>query len=267
MILVPRYLKPRITSGPLNVGRRGSRSKTASAYVPNAVDFDGTNDYLTRGAGLDGAADSKLVSGGFWLNCDVDDTTTYIFTGTTTLGGSTLRWRTTRTASELIQIIAQNAAGTLVLNVSSTAGGIVAAGGWYNVLFSFDLADTGKRHLYIADASDLATVSTYTDDSIDFTVADWGIGALPSGGNKFDGAISEPWLAPGYYIDFSVEANRREFITAAGAPAKSPATALANLSVTAAIILEGDAAGFGTNTGNGGDFTITGSLDDTTPPP
>src|SRR3546814_310645 len=45
----------------------GSASAAAAVYQPQGVNFDGTNDYLTRGGDLTGNADSKLVTGAFWF--------------------------------------------------------------------------------------------------------------------------------------------------------------------------------------------------------
>ena len=127
---------------------------------------------------------------------------------------------------------------------------------------SFDMSDTGKRWLYVNDVSDLATINTYTDDVIDFTVADWAIGANPDGNNKLVGDLAELWFAPGVYIDLSVVANRRKFRTAAGKPAYLGPTGAIPTGTAPLIYMSGATASWESNNGTGGGFTEHGALAD-----
>lgn len=233
---------------------------------PNAVGFDGTNDYATRGAGLTGAADSKLLSGSFWIKTNADGSQYYVVNAATAAGGGTARNLLHKGVSDLIGIQGNNSAGTIILNISTTANSVEAADGWVNVLFSVDLSDTAKRHIYINDVSDLATVTTYTDDTIDFTQADWGLGARPDGSNKLNGALAEVWYAPGQYIDLSIESNRRKFISASGGPVGLGNDGSAPTGTAPPIYMKDPAATFGSNSGTGGAFTVTGALEDVAPP-
>lgn len=172
-------------------------------YTAQGVFLDGTNDYLARGADLAGNADSKLLSGSLWAR-------------RASTGVAQRVWRSDGdalllifTAGDTFRAVAENAAGTTILNVETSA--ITSTTVWQHIMFSFDLTDTGKRHLYVNDAPDL-TVTTYTDDTIDFTRSDHGVGASDSGILKYHGDMADFWLAPGQYIDLSVESNRRKFI-------------------------------------------------------
>ena len=53
----------------------------APAYAANPVNFDGTNDYLTRGATLTGAADSKLMTISVWVRRTRSAVTEYLLNG------------------------------------------------------------------------------------------------------------------------------------------------------------------------------------------
>lgn len=230
-----------------------------SHFLANAVNFDGTNDYLVKSANLSGAADSKLLTGSVWLKAGADGTDGRVLNSTNTLAGTDSRIALIRSASNRFQITGTNAANSVILNVTSSANVIIVAAGWVHCLFSFDMSDTGKRHLYINDVSD-RTDTTYTDDTIDNTVADWAIGARPSAANKFNGDMAELWLQLGLYIDFSIEANRRRFITAAKKPAYLGPTGARPTGSAPIIFLSGATASWETNKGTGGGFTENGAL-------
>jgi hypothetical protein len=120
------------------------------------------------------------------------------------------------------------------------------------------------NHLYINDVDD-ENVLTFTDDTLDYTGGDWSVGARPSGNLKFDGCLSEFYFAPGQYLDFSLVANRRKFISPTGKPVQLGLTG--SLPTGTAPLMyhhldDGEAvANFATNRGTGGNFTITGTLD------
>jgi len=73
--------------------------------------------------------------------------------------------------------------------------------------------------------------------------------------NRYIGGMSNFYFST-TYTDFSVEANRREFVDALGKPVElDPALVSA-----AAVYLEGDYTAFGVNSGPGGNFTVNGAL-------
>lgn len=232
----------------------------SATYRASAVNFDGTNDYLTRGADLTGAADSKLLTGSFWLKMGADGGSNQrIFANATTLAGATNRLAINRIgASNVIRVQGMNAGGSTILQIDSTTA-VVVADGWVHIMFSVDLSDTGKRHLYRNGASDL-TVTTYTDDTMDLTVADASVGAQANAGNKLNADLADFALWYGVYVDLSVAGNRELFRSAAGKPVHLSA-AIAALG-TPTIRLEGPASGFHTNLGSGGGFTLNGALTD-----
>lgn len=233
----------------------------APDYAIDAADFDGTNDWMTRGAALTGAADSKRVSFSFWLAKDNVGTIGRIFSSGTAIGNTRFRFDTT--AANLIQIVGKNAANTTILDVSSSAHSVASA--WIHVLGSFDLADTAKRHLYINDVSELTTVTTYTDDTMDFaSPTNASVGAFTTGAGIINGGLAQLAICPGVYIDLSIEANRRKFISAAGKPVdlgSDGSTAFGSAALVLQNLADGGAAAdFATNAGTGGNFTITGTL-------
>ena len=227
--------------------------------VVDGADFDGTNDYMTRGGGLGGAADNKSgifsawvrLDGGNGAEMEILDAGNSVSDGVRFLRGST----------DKFQMVAFNAAGTLLVNIAP-AGTYQAGSEWRHILASWNLA-TPIATMYISDG-DLASGAP-TDDTIDYTESDWSIGANVSGGNKFNGAVAELYFAPGQYLDFSLVANRRKFISASGKPVHLGAAGALPTAIAPLVyqhLDDGEAvANFATNRGTGGNFTITGTLD------
>jgi hypothetical protein len=221
---------------------------------PVAAAFDGSSTWLKRNGGLTGVLDSKLWSFSVWLKladdvggvvCSAVDGVPNQRSGLTIIpGANRLNFR------------GYNSAGTVILSLSTST---LPQGRWVHVMGSVDLTNTAKRHLYVDDVSDM-TVTTYTNDVIDFTMTDWGIGAFPSGDSKLACEMADLWFFPGYYIDLSVEANRRKFITAARNPVALGAAGATPGGIAPFIFMSGDISAWHTNKGTGGGFTLTGTL-------
>ena len=230
--------------------------------IVDSADFDGTNDYMTRGAGLDGAADSKTGIMSVWCRVDGGDGAVRdILTAATTVAGGAIRFEIGIDTANKFFVVGRNSAATAILSLTSSAH--LAGATWFHVLMSWNLATAGARSVYVNDTDETSQV-TFTDDTIDYTWADWGIGAGPDASAKFNGCMAEFYFAPGQYLDFSIVANRRKFISGSGKPVYLGADGSAPTG-TAPIAYQRVADGaavatFATNLGTGGDFAITGTL-------
>ena len=237
---------------------------STGGFVVDSADFDGTNDYMTRGGGLTGAADSKLFTLSLFFRLDGGDgALQLLFSSTVTLGLNVPTFAIGRTAGNVIQVSGDNAAGSLILDIDSGANTYTAGATWHHLLCSCNMASSANSFLYIDDVS-VRNDATFTDDTLDFISGDWITGANAIGGNKFNGCLAEVYFAPGQYLDISVEANRRKFATASGAPVNIGSTG-ALPTGTAAIVyhhLDNDeaVANFALNRGTGGNFSVTGTL-------
>lgn len=232
--------------------------------VVDGADFDGTNDYMTRGAGLTGAADSKSGILSLWYRVDGGDGTfRTIIHGATTLAGTTSRFRVRHENDNTLLIVGVNAAGSTILSLPS-ATAYTAGATWLHILASWDLA-TAATHLYINGVDDKNSGSVLaTDDSIDYTLADWAIGAQASGGTKTNGCLAGVYLAPGQYVGFSNSYFLRKYLSRSGKPVHLGTTG-ALPTGTAPLIYQNlsdgeTVANFATNRGTGGNFSITGTL-------
>lgn len=229
----------------------------SGTYEPNAVKFDGANDYLTRGADLTGIADSKSGIFSAWLRIDNDTASTDKILANVT---ATQRFIVYRTAAYGLIIIGYNAVGASILSIRTNTPQL-ASSDWVHYLVSWDLA-TGATNIYRNDVSDKVQ-TTATNDTIDYATsgANWAVGSNTEGGQKFSSAISELYFAPGQYLDFSTESNRRKFIDADGLPVSLGADGSTPTGTAPAIYLKGDYSSFGTNSGTGGNFTVNGTLE------
>ena len=233
-------------------------------FRSNAVNFDGTNDYLNRGADLTGTADGKQLTFSGWVKVAINSTILRVMGAA--VSGSARFLVNRQGANSNVRIVGNNAAGTTILDILSTANSLVIASGWVHILGSVDLSDTGKRWLYINDVSDLATVTTYTNDTIDFTATEWNVGANSTGGAKFNGDMAEIWFHP-TYIDLSVETNRRKFITPILTPSYLGLSGEGPTGSPPLVYLSGPTDTWHLNKGSGGGFTENGALTDSTTSP
>ncbi len=233
---------------PQMITRRGPPS---GPYAANGVNFDGSNDYLTRGADLTGSVDSKLFSGSFWIKRGSISFWQWVYrvdgvrTGITTAFGSKY------------SIIGRNVSGDTILHFQTSA----LDSEWHHIMWSVDLADFDKRHLYVDDVSDL-TVDTAINQLIDFTRVNHAIGAQPDGTEKLTACLADVWIAPDQYIDLSVTANRRKFIDASGNPVDLGSNGAVPTGIIPRMFFSGATAGWETNLGGGGGFTKIGALTD-----
>lgn len=226
--------------------------------VVDGADFDGTNDYMNRGGGLTGAADSKLGIVSFWIRIDGGNgSSRYIFYRSS---GSIQNYIEIDSANK-IWMFFDDSTNSPVVQLSS-ASTYLASATWLHILASWDLANT-TGHYYINDVSAPGD-AIFTNNTIDYTLSDTEIGAAGTVG-KFNGCIADLYFAPGQYLDFSLVSNRRKFISASGKPVHLGTDG--SLPTGTAPIMyhhidDGEAvANFATNRGTGGNFTITGSLD------
>ena len=234
------------------LGFNPRRSKLASAgaapYAATPVNFNGST-HLTRGGALTGVADSKVWSGSVWLRNA--DTANFAGFFQSVNSRSALLYGIAPGTWDLFGLTA-TAATTLRLQFTGFADT-----NWHHLLWSFDLADAGGRQAYLDDATVGIIWDTFNNNEIDFTDTDYAIGANDVAGNStYEGDVADVWMRlGGAVIDFSVEANRRLFITAEGRPANPTGWPSG-----AQIQLHGAVDDWHIDKGGGGGFTEIGAL-------
>jgi len=239
-----------------------SLTATATPEVPgavNAIHFDGTNDYLTRGAQLSGAVDGQNILMSKWFKVDYAGGDNVFLRFLNAAGSEVrqMRWSDNKLAFRLASdaITLYSAKSDLLFNSVNNPG-------WHHLLFAAELDVTPVVQLYLDDVI-LATTETTgpTTGNIDFTpvAADWALGAEVDGGSKLFADLAEVYMAAGY-LDISLEANRRKFIDAAGKPVDLGSDGRLPTGTSPLVFFSGPTATWHTNKGSGGGFTEFGSL-------
>ena len=166
--------------------------------------FDGSTDYLSGNA-LTGITDTKkgtVVWVGRFANAASVTETILDNTGSA--------FRILRISTGNIQVVAENAAGTTILTMVATDAPLAAAG-TFVIMISFDLAVPGSGRIFVNNVSSTVSESTFTDDTIDYTVAEYRLGANISAGNKMTGDKYVIWFNETTNLEFNTESVRRKF--------------------------------------------------------
>jgi hypothetical protein len=206
-------------------------------------------DYLLRSSDLSGNFNGAVGTFSAWLRIDGGDG--YPLGAPMTILHAGLDFFVERTAGYALRVYARDVDDNVLMDFIST-GGISSGSKWHHLLASWDSA-FGLYHLYLNDEDRYFEISSELGN-IDYTQDAWAVGAETDGSLRFDGAIAELYFIH-YYFNFSVEANRRKFITAAKTPAYLGADGSTPASLTPILYLPN---GYNVNSGSGGNFTVNG---------
>lgn len=220
----------------------------------NAVDYNGSGDYLNKATDFTGLADSKTGIFSVWLRIDGGNSSQMFLL--TTGGSSPNAFYVQRTAGNVFEFRGRDTGGSGVL-LMSTVNSYTSSATWIHVLASWDLA-ASATHIYISDVSD-KTTTTATNTNINYTDAPWLVGSSAGIGSYWNGCMAELYFAPGQYLDFSNSANRRKFISALGKPVDLGIDGSTPTGTSPILYLKNPAATVGTNSGTGGNMTINGA--------
>lgn len=223
-------------------------------YRTGAVIFDGANDYLTRGAGLTGAADGQSWLMSFWINFQGGNGSRQSYFGADNA------WHASneKQADNTIRVQWLRSGGSDAINIE-TATTYTDASGWLHFIAS---GNGSTAHLYINGSDDQAGGGTVNAQNIDFTRSDWFLGALAGGSRLINAYLADFYFAL-EYLDISQAANLAKFISN-GKPVDLGADGSEPTGTTPIVFLRrapgAAAATFATNLGSGGDFSVTGAL-------
>lgn len=225
-------------------------------FRPRTAVFDGANDYLTRGAGLTGAAAGKQGTVSFWVRCGNDGSLERVLFSTNN------RFGVRKKGLNLLGITLDHDDGTDLLEMNTTTT-FTAASPTRHVIAAWDLG-AGLAQMYVDGAPD-ATISTGpVDDTIDYVDDDWAIGATTSGTQLLAGLLADFWFDT-TFLDLRYPQNRHKFRSYQGDPVNLGNTGervLGRPPLVYCSLRRGDAsaASFADNRGSGGGFTVNGAL-------
>lgn len=249
-------LAPVTFSGKSTLAGKVTLNAPVGPYTPNAVDFDGANDYMTRGADLTGNADSKVGTVSFWYKENEDDSAVNIIYSSG--NGAAAGLYIYRFSGSKIYIDGYNSAGTRqLIMVTDGASPFNVAAGWRHFMASWNLL-TGATHQFVDNVDQLGAL-TAVNDTIDYTQPNHSIGGYASGGSKITACAADIYINLAEYVDLSVAGNRAKFYSASALVDLGSNGSLPT-GTSPIIFMKGNAAGFNVNSGTGGNFTTTGTL-------
>ena len=229
----------------------------AAGFTANAVNFDGTNDWLTRGGALTGAVDNVNLLLSIWFNVTGGDGTFLRwFLGA---GGPILLSRD-NTNEIFFRIESPPGPVSLWQFTSDALFSTTSNPGWHHLLIAAELDVTPVGQIYLDDTPLAITeITVPTAGDVDWTDTDWSVGGTLVGNTLHKGDFSEFYLT-NEYLDISVEANRRKFIDAAGKPVDLGSDGSTPTDITPLVFFSGETVDWHTNKGSGGGFTENGAL-------
>jgi hypothetical protein len=233
---------------------------TEETIVAVPVNFDGTNDYLTR-AGLAAGADGRKGILSFWYQINAGDGAAQNVL-TLAASGST-KFALVRSSANRWAFTIRNAAGTdLITGTPFQTGTTMVAGvGWHHFIASWDL-DVGvaSLQLYIDKVDARSGTPTVTAGDIDYVTNQAAIGAAFAGTSKISMDLAEFYFNIAERIDLSVAGNLLKWNNAADKPANIGADGSAPTGTQPVIYLANPLATWQDNLGTGGNFTENGAL-------
>ncbi len=238
------------------------------SFVANAVTFNATTNYLSRGANLTGLANSTQGIFSGWFRVDGLDGALHEW-----VRNAGAFFNINRTAANKIRFTCLDSGGSTLLAFETSAS-LTTSALWFHVLASWDTnfsAGNKVSNLYLDGASN-KTVVTDAGAAANINYAsggaDWAIGADTGGLNLANSSFAELYFAPGQFLDFTNVSNQNKFrdpLTnrpiSLGADGSTP-TGTAPL-----VYLKSAGASYATNSGTGGNFTAHGTFSDASSSP
>lgn len=228
-----------------------------------AIDFTPASTQVRRVSPFAGVVDGHYGVFSAWIRLDAGDgAAQYVWdnaANSDTDGVRVFRW-----VDNTIQVIVWTTAPATAIYVK-TVGTYTASASWIHILVTWDVNETATlATMYVNDVEDCTTVTANeTAYPVDYTTASAYVADRTGGGAPLQGAIAEVFLDTEHYLDLSVEANRRKFISANGKPMHLGTNGGAPFGAPAAVYLHFDPneapANFLTNRGYGGNFELGGA--------
>jgi len=227
-------------------------------YVADAINFDGSTDYLRRTSDLTGQADGKKGIVSCWVNIlGGDGTTKTIYEG---YSDYAYNLPTMGTDNKYVFGV-QQGSGTIAFRVKSTTA-FTSSSGWHHLLCSWDM-NGPVSHLYIDDVNDEAGGTTESNTTLNYTHSALTVGSTSTAIQKWNGDMFDYYWNSSEYLDITQVANRRKFIDGNGKPVFLGDNGELPTGTSPILFLhldEGETVNnFAVNAGTGGNFTVYGT--------
>jgi len=232
----------------------------AGEITVDAVTFNGTNDYLTRGSDFTSNADGSQFILSTWVRLAAAP-------GSFTIVANTDGWVFIGINASGFYCAVFNEAADRFLDVTDNTVSL-GDGNWHHIALSIDTNFAAGNKLVKLAIDGTAKTPTVTDGdgafNIDFTQANWAVGATTSAAELFNGDMAELYLALNQYLDVTQAANNQKFRSSGGKPVNLGADGSTPTGTAPTVYLHLDdgeaAANFAANAGSGGGMTVNGAL-------
>lgn len=238
------------TRGAASAQGFGEFAQQASVVQAEAIDYDGTNDWLTNSSGLTGNTAGKTFTFSAFVYLPTTGSNKYIMMFGSYANNAGFHVFLNGSNRLFIRGYSGSSA-VLDMNVGSPE---VPLSTFMSIVVSIDLANAANRHVYLndIDVTSSVTWTTYSNANIDFNTTPQWIAHTGSPYPPYKGRLSNVFLDK-TYRNLSVTANRRLFVKAD----LSPAVGQAALNPLVYVPMS-DPTQPGLNQGTGGNFTLTG---------
>ena len=227
-------------------------------YRSNAVRFNGTDTWLTRGGDLTGVVDSKILSFSCWVR-KIEEGACAIYRGDDAGVDISID------NNEAVTVTAYTTGGATTL-FARTSNGAISLNTWYFIAGCFDVSDSSKFYLMINDtsAAESRDAGNNNNNTMKFSTTDHMIGSsepsAPNSANLANMDVADLYVNFGNYVDYSDLATRRKFIDADGKPVDLWRTGNKPTGSPPILFFSGVTNKWHTNKGTGGGFTENGTL-------
>lgn len=231
-------------------------------FNPKGVRFDDV-DSLQRGSDFTSNVDGKKGIFSFFIKMYVDDLNLNFFRT------NNARFQIGTLDTNEINLLARDTSSNTVFSVQTAAGTILAANGWMHVLASWDVSSgVNDVQLYLDDAEAADNLTKNSNNDIDYTDTTHQFRGI-TGNDGFE--IAEFYYNNAEYLDITLEANRRKFITADGKPVNlgnNGSLPTGSAPIVYLSLQSNTVNDFVENNGYGGDFAVSaGTLTEATTNP
>jgi len=246
------------TGGITVAGKLTSTITPDDSFTVNAVNFDGTNDYLNHGVELTGATDDSDAIFSLWFNLTGGDGSFMNF-----YNSPSNRIEFRRQDGGQLRFGIRNSANASLWEFQSTSTFTTSSNsGWHHFLAAVSMVGGNiKTQVYLDDVvlakADLGGIVA---GSLDWTQSSFFIGVHNSIVQMLNADLADVYLNNGEFLDITDVNNRRLFIDASGKPVDLGSDGSTPTGNPPLIFLSGATDSWHTNKGTGGGFTETGAL-------
>lgn len=217
-------------------------------YAPNALCFLSADSSTTRNSNYTGLVDGKLGIVSFWYMSDQAGLP-HVAGG---VQGSFVEFLHDSSGGWTI-ILLKIGGGDAIGSYSSIALGHNGDNIWHHFMASWDSNVACNTHMYV-DGVDSLSGPTVCDQAadIDYTRTQHFYSSIGGGSQNWSGGLADMYVNYDEYIDLSILANRRKFISAANEPVFLGADGSAPTGTAPLGYLKNVAATANVNSGTGG---------------